>query len=202
MNLSILYLLAGFLIPLIPAYILYKTLPAQTSVSGPFKGLTINLSGAFAGYFLLVLIAFAFTLKYMNDSTSKQLEKVIAENENLKKQNSDLSSLYEHWTIQGQIAADLPEQTKLFVDAKNTHIASTGDFTSSLYLKKEKGTEVIPTALCFFNSQDGYKVINLNQKTSKDFELLGISISKEKHQIDIQKPIKLRKAILFRDGKP
>ena len=123
MNLSIIYLLAGFLIPLIPAYILYKTLPAQTSVSGPFKGLTINLSGAFAGYFLLVLIAFAFTLKNINDATAKQLEQVSTENENLKKQNSDLKILYENWTIEGQIAASLPEKTKLFIDAKkHAHI--------------------------------------------------------------------------------
>lgn len=202
MNSSILYLLAGFLIPLIPAYILYKTLPAQTSVSGPFKGLTINLSGAFAGYFLLVLIAFAFTLKNIDDSTAKQLENIIAENANLKKQNSDLKVLYENWTIKGQIAAGLPEKTKLFIDAKNTHISSTGDFSSSLYLKKDENDEIIPTALCFFNTEDGYKVINLNQKTSKDFLLFGITISKEKHLILIDKPIKLRKAILFRDGKP
>ncbi|MBC7865926.1 MAG: hypothetical protein H7X88_00175, partial [Gloeobacteraceae cyanobacterium ES-bin-316] len=146
--------------------------------------------------------AFAFTLKNINDSTAKQLEQVTAENETLKKQNSDLKILYENWTIEGQIAASLPEKTKLFVDAKNTHISSTGDFSSNIYLKRGENDEVIPTALCFFNSEDGYKVINLNQKTSKDFELFGITISKEKHQIRIGKPIKLRKAILFKDGKP
>lgn len=57
---NIIYIAAAVLLPLIPAYILYKTLPARTSVEGPFKGLNIKLSGAFGGYFLLVLVVFGF----------------------------------------------------------------------------------------------------------------------------------------------
>lgn len=48
------------LLPITPAYILYKALPARTSVKGPFKGLNIQLSGAFGGYFLLVLTILGF----------------------------------------------------------------------------------------------------------------------------------------------
>lgn len=51
---------ATILIPMIPAYILYKALPAQASVSGPLHGLNVQLSGAFAGYFVLVLTLIAF----------------------------------------------------------------------------------------------------------------------------------------------
>jgi hypothetical protein len=54
------YIAAGILIPIIPAYLLYRLLPARASVGGPFKGLNIQLSGAFAGYFLLVLVVFGF----------------------------------------------------------------------------------------------------------------------------------------------
>ena len=53
----VIYLSVLMLIPLAPACILYKFLPSKTLVEGPFKGLTINLSGAFAGYFILVLVA-------------------------------------------------------------------------------------------------------------------------------------------------
>ncbi|MEO6328549.1 MAG: hypothetical protein ABIO55_06445 [Ginsengibacter sp.] len=50
------YLLAAILLlPLIPAFLLYKFLPSKTSVSSPFKGLNLKLTGAFGGYFLLVL---------------------------------------------------------------------------------------------------------------------------------------------------
>lgn len=44
------------LLPIIPSYLLYKTLPARTTVSGPFKGLNIQLTGAFGGYFLVLLV--------------------------------------------------------------------------------------------------------------------------------------------------
>jgi hypothetical protein len=54
------YMVIAILLPLLPAYILYRNLPAKTVVKGPFKGLSIQLSGAFAGYFLLVLIMQAF----------------------------------------------------------------------------------------------------------------------------------------------
>jgi hypothetical protein len=50
------------LLPITPAYILYKALPARTTVTGPFKGLNIQLSGAFGGYFLLVLTIFGFII--------------------------------------------------------------------------------------------------------------------------------------------
>jgi hypothetical protein len=48
------------LLPIIPSYILYRTLPSRTKVTGPFKGLNIQLSGAFGGYFLLVVTMLAF----------------------------------------------------------------------------------------------------------------------------------------------
>ncbi len=51
-------LAAVILIPLAPAFILYKLLPSKASVKGPFKGLDLNLQGAFGGYFVLVLVAF------------------------------------------------------------------------------------------------------------------------------------------------
>lgn len=43
------------LLPLIPAYILYRLLPGETDVEGPWHGLKIKLTGAFGGYFVLVV---------------------------------------------------------------------------------------------------------------------------------------------------
>jgi hypothetical protein len=44
------------LLPIIPAYILFKALPATGSVDGKLQGLEIKLGGAFAGYFAVVLL--------------------------------------------------------------------------------------------------------------------------------------------------
>ena len=61
-------LAAILLLPLFPAYILYKFLPAsETDVSGPYKGLSVKLKGAFAGYFLLVLVATALQYLFMGN---------------------------------------------------------------------------------------------------------------------------------------
>jgi len=84
MNITILVVLI-VIVPIIPAYILYKSLPARTTVSGPFKGLNIQLTGAFGGYFVVVLLIAGFITGYMH---MKQ---------------KDVGSNYELWTIEGNI---------------------------------------------------------------------------------------------------
>jgi hypothetical protein len=49
------------LLPLIPAYILFSVLKSTGEVGGPFYGLKLQLGGAFAGYFaLLLLLLYSF----------------------------------------------------------------------------------------------------------------------------------------------
>jgi hypothetical protein len=68
------------LLPIIPAYILYKTLPSRTKVSGPFKGLNIQLTGAFGGYFIVAFLTGSFITSY-----------------------TLLNVEYELWTVEGKI---------------------------------------------------------------------------------------------------
>ena len=42
MNQDLTYIIVTMLVPLIPAYIIYRTLPSQTVVRGPFKGLQVQ----------------------------------------------------------------------------------------------------------------------------------------------------------------
>ena len=93
---NLLTLAAVILLPIVPACILYKLFPAKTIVKGPFKGLNINLTGAFGGYFLVLLIAVGFiqiegpsqtydiwkvegTIKFGDDSGSMQNLKFLLE---------------------------------------------------------------------------------------------------------------------------
>jgi len=96
------------LLPITPAYILYKALPARANVSGPFKGLNIQLSGAFAGYFLLVLLIFGF-----HYSQPKK-------------------NLYEVWEVEGQLKADhggsVGEKTVLSLLPPNINMRPDGRF--------------------------------------------------------------------------
>jgi hypothetical protein len=60
---GLLTLASVILLPVIPAYFLFKALPASADVSGPFQGLQFKLGGAFAGYFLLfVFIIFKLSV--------------------------------------------------------------------------------------------------------------------------------------------
>ena len=50
-------LLIIVLAPLVPAMLLFKYLPSTAGVEGTWKGLPIKIGGAFAGYFIVVIIA-------------------------------------------------------------------------------------------------------------------------------------------------
>ncbi len=52
---NIVVLLIVILVPIIPAYLLFKFLPSTAVADGPLQGLKINLTGGFGGYFLIFL---------------------------------------------------------------------------------------------------------------------------------------------------
>jgi hypothetical protein len=45
------------LIPIIPAFLLFRFLPSSTIIQGPFKGLDVNVGGAFGGYIVAVFLS-------------------------------------------------------------------------------------------------------------------------------------------------
>jgi len=55
---DLLYLACTVLLPIIPAFLLFKALGSQGDVGGPLLGLKIKLSGAFAGYFAVLVLIF------------------------------------------------------------------------------------------------------------------------------------------------
>jgi len=86
----IIVMLFVILAPGIPAYILYSRLPPEkTIVTGPFKGLEVQLTGAFAAYFLLVLVAMGFMMTLLN-----------------RRREWLQSSQYETWIVKGELALE------------------------------------------------------------------------------------------------
>lgn len=93
------------LVPLVPAVLLYKLFEQKTLVSGPFKGLRLDLSGAFAGYFLVLLVCGG--LVYGPAERSKNYKDLIGKYENqiskLTAQLQDESEMGKAWTVNGYI---------------------------------------------------------------------------------------------------
>jgi hypothetical protein len=175
-----------FLLPLIPAFLLYKFLPSKSTASGPFKGLNIKLSGAFAGYFILLLFASGIAFPLLKNEQQTKIDELTAELNQLK-------GSVQEWKMIGSVSSSIPEQTKLFYDEEHVSFASTGDFDVKLYCDVEDGKPKLPKALCFFNKADGYKVININRETKPaDLASFNVSFNDSLHQINIGKVIDIQ----------
>jgi hypothetical protein len=102
---------AILLLPLIPAVILYKFFEQKTIVRGPFKGLRIDLAGAFAGYFLLFITCLGAlfgplqqTKNYKKEvDKNSELEKRVTQLEAENAALTDKAGTETAWTVQGHI---------------------------------------------------------------------------------------------------
>ena len=63
---GVVFTLLAILLPIVPAYILYKFLPQKKSEKGAFKGLTIRSRGAFGAYFITFLVLSVLLFAYFN----------------------------------------------------------------------------------------------------------------------------------------
>lgn len=69
-----LYVLAVIvLLPLIPAWLLFKTLPSRAVVKGPLAGLNVSLGGAFGGYVALTVFIATFFSQSIDKPTALQI---------------------------------------------------------------------------------------------------------------------------------
>ena len=190
MSYTFLYVLtAVLLLPLIPAFLLYKFLPSKTNVSGPFKGLNLKLTGAFGGYFLLVLTAIGVFFPLLKNEQSKLIDQ---QNEKIKQLESMLGS-HQQWTMKGNIVSSSPKQTKVFFDESGTSFYETGEFAMNFNAELQQGKAVLPKALCIFNKDDGYKVLNLSRDfKSNDIKNYGIAFDDSARLIKIDSAIDIQ----------
>jgi len=124
---NLLVLLAVVLLPLIPACILYRFLPSDTMVKGPFQGLTVQLTGAFGGYFLVMLGVFGFyhTLPAIDQSGD------------------------EAWTISGRLQTPITNLSDLQLSVRpaTTQIDEDGTFKMRVLVSRDQGKPELPTLI-------------------------------------------------------
>ena len=154
-----LYMCAVLLVPIIPAYLIYRVLPSDLTVSGPFNGLTVKLTGAFAGYFLLVVVASGFAYHAMTPA----------------------KPTYEVWEIVGKVEPrDAPAYadggaadaigTTIGIRPPTFMIGSTGEFSMTVIVKPGhvEGQRHFPT-LEFVRS--GYEAVIMPLGPAGDVEV-------------------------------
>lgn len=188
------------LLPLIPAYIIYKFLPAgkvaDTDISGPYTGLSLKLKGAFAGYFLLVIVGLTLQYSIMNSGQKKKIEdlgKELVEKDkaikNLDAQVAASSSPVIDWHVKGVVQPGKTD-TRFFYDDGTTSNNPDGSFELIKRCIATQGTAKPPKWICVYNSATGFNVISLNREVNHpDINKYDVSFNDNEHEILIKKAI-------------
>jgi len=179
----------GFLllVPLLPAVILYKLFEQKTIVTGPFKGLRLDLSGAFAGYFLLLVLC--SSLFFGPGGKLRDYRNQIAQ------LNAQLQDEKKHgiWTVRGRIllkeSQNIPMEGIGVAILPPPQVYSDGLFEVSVV--KDKSNGQLPTLEI---SKAGYFKETVHLETiSKSWQKYSKSIDESGKLITIDDPIELTK---------
>ncbi len=190
-------LTAILIIPLIPAFIIYKFLPASdTDVSGPYQGLSLKLKGAFAGYFLLVIVGLALQYAVMNNKQEKQIEALkreVAQKDTaiaqLRSQVAASANPVIDWHIKGAVTP-VKEGTRFFYDDGTTRNDPDGSFDLIKRAIAREGKAAPPKWVCVYNNNTGFRVVSLNREIEHpDINAYNVAFDDSKHEIIIKKPI-------------
>ncbi|NTS43175.1 hypothetical protein HRG84_19990 [Flavisolibacter sp. BT320] len=192
-----LVLAAILLLPVIPAYIIYKFLPpSDTDVRGPYKGLSLKLKGAFAGYFLLVIVGLALQYTVMNNKQQKQIEALQRDVQHkdtaiaqLQAQIAASANPVIDWHIKGAVTP-VREGTRFFYDDGTTRNDPDGSFDLIKRAIAKEGKASPPTWVCIYNNNTGSRVISLNRERGHpDLAAFNVEFDDQKHEIHIKRPI-------------
>lgn len=175
-NYFLLLIIVAVLLPIIPSVILFKFLPADATVQGPFKGMKTKFGGAFAGYFIIFLV----------------IGGLIG-----SRKSNDPYVPYEVWHITGQAVLEGGEQllpTDMTINPPNVNVSKGGTFYLDVPVVKKDGNVLnfptISIAHQGFNSVD----IPLGDNTITALGRLPVQVEKD----PASKSIKIHKFNLNR----
>jgi len=166
----------AFFVPIVPAFVLYRTLPSTAVVSGPFKGLTIQLSGAFGGYFLLTLIAFGYLAAQPRPTATDEL-----------------------WEVSGMIS--VPNGSPIDKDHLRVSLQPTaydlsgdGSFSVRLPAKRDASGKAWFPKLVFEAPNLATRTIDLNTENLAFGQKLKLSTDQQRKAISVNEMIELKSA--------
>jgi hypothetical protein len=196
-------LAAILLLPVVPAYIIYKFLPVgkpeDTDVSGPYKGLSLKLKGAFAGYFLLVIVGVVLQYTIMNNEQKKKISSLEFDAgqkdtliQQLKNQLAASANPVIDWHVKGLIQPAGKEGTRFFYDDGTTNNAPDGSFELIKRCIASQGVAKPPKWVCIYNAAVGFNVISLNRELNHpDITKYNVAFDDSSHEITIKRAIEI-----------
>ncbi len=100
---------------------------------------------------------------------------------------------HQQWVMKGNVVSTSPKQTKVFFDESGTNFYETGEFAMNFNAELQQGKPLLPKALCIFNKDDGYKVLNLSREfKSDDIKNYGIVFDDSARMIKIDSAIDIQ----------
>ncbi len=163
------------ILPLLPAFVIYKSLQRHrgdqgTTVSGPFKGFTIELSGAFAGYFIIMISL----LSYFAFRPIKEAEV---------------------WTIEGTIVTESPNDLgflQILAMPPTLELLPNGQFSFLIpVIRDHVGLPRFP-ALIVQHPKYQPMTLSLNQASTFGETTIEVSRNELNRQITVNRAIRLK----------
>ena len=183
---DLIYIIAWFILPLIPAFILFKFLPSTGKVEskgkggGPLKGMGLKFGGAFAEYLVLFLVSY----NVMDERMKKK---------------EDLKDSKEVWTIKGGIESSdnkfnvVEEEAGFKIDPEDQVIRKSDFDVSVIATDNGKGFLKFPKVdLITTNYEDGALPDLDFDKIKRNIDTSNYVIENfESKIIKLKKPVKL-----------
>ncbi|MCA1629652.1 MAG: hypothetical protein LC785_07800 [Acidobacteria bacterium] len=173
----LIYIVVAVIAPMVPAFVLFKYLPARARASGPYTGLKINLEGAFAGYFLLFLATLGF-LRFGGSPPD-----------------------YEHqvWKVSGKVLLEQADsqldENKLVISTRpNVTLSKEGDFIIYVVVRRERASQDdFPFLIFEYGNEYASRSLNLNKLQTDNEPVITWSRNPLLKEVNIENTIVLKK---------
>lgn len=185
-SVKLIWIFTAILLPIIPSILLFKFLPkSKAAVTGPFKGLKINLGGAVGAYFLLVLV-----ISFGPSPTPPSPAEV--------------------WRVKGFVQDEngqtlASDKVNMNVQPNTVDYRNDGSFDMKVLVNRnEMGQVEMPTLNVVWQPPQsfGNATVHLDKADQRLGRKYSLEINQAAHEIVITEPIKLGKRIVAAPYQP
>jgi hypothetical protein len=190
---NVIYIAASVLIPLVPAYYLYRGLQSTAEVTGESKGIgkllgnvKFRLTGSFGGYFLLVVTLIGFIQLKTKEHIASTENGVHSTNENKVEEYEFIAKIKNE---KGSQIDPKDVKIELQPNVRDQTVLPTGTVRFRVMLDQDAFGQPTYPAGINIGYKAGYETRTID---FSQMEELGIKIDKTTKRIEVANPIELK----------